>query len=430
MANAKYQKIEQLINSSFIIADKGVVKFLCASVLSHYLSGPPVWSFLVGPPSSGKTALLDGIANIKNNYSISSLTTKTFISGMKKHDQETSLLHIIKNGLLTLKDFTSILGMHQEEKKELFSQLREIFDGKINKRFGTGLAVNWEGKITLIAGVTEAIYQAHEVFSSMGERFAMYSLDLPDRYNVAYHTLGKNSDTVEMRQEIQLAFNAYFDEMLAQPINEYDIDEDLRVELSELSEFATRARSAVERDWRSPKKDITHVYRPEMPARFARQLKAMAQSLMIINENNKLENIDFQILHKMSLDSINFTRRAALRELARYDKVTTAGLATKIHYPTDTTRRLLEDLNALEVCERIKGSNKDEWQLKNSYKKIVLRLEHIIPVNKDLVGDEAEQYDALMAKANVDAPLPPLPELPKEIDPAELFNPLPEQPTA
>ena len=375
--NQNYQKIEKLIKETYLIADPGIVKLLCAGMLSHYISGRPAWIFIVGASSSGKTALLDGLTEIKNAHSISSITPKTLVSGMKKVDQETSLLHIIGSGIILMKDFTSIISMHDDDKKQIFGQLREIYDGRYVKRFGNGFNFLWEGKISIIAGVTEAIYQAREMFASLGERFIMYCPILPDRYEMAYETLGPESDSPAREAEIRAAFNEYINGLIENMPDTMEISDDLRKELANLADFATRARSPVQRDWRNPRKPITRVYTPEMPARFAKQLKVLAQSLMLMNEDGKLNEIDYYIIHKLALDSIDMTRILVLRELARYNLVSTAGLATKINHPTDTTRMVLEDLDALKVCNRIKGSNKDEWQLKDSYKKIVQQLENI-----------------------------------------------------
>jgi len=58
--------------------------------------------------------------------------------------------------------------MRNESRKEILSQLREIADGYYRKTFETGEEVTWEGKLSIIAGVTPAIeryYAIHQVLA-------------------------------------------------------------------------------------------------------------------------------------------------------------------------------------------------------------------------------------------------------------------------
>ena len=71
----------------------------------------------------------------------------------------------------------------------------------------------------------------------------------------------------------------------------------------------------------------------------------------------------------------------------------TAGLATKIGFPTSTIKRWLEDLTALGVAEREKGSGPqgDKWRILPIYRDIILRFEGITPEGGELTGDNAEE---------------------------------------
>src|SRR6266581_8901964 len=75
-----------------------------------------------------------------------------------------------------MKDFTSILTMHRDARGEIFSQLREIYDGQYSKAWGTGKEVNWHGKVGILAGVTGIIDRENAFNSALGERFLMYRI--------------------------------------------------------------------------------------------------------------------------------------------------------------------------------------------------------------------------------------------------------------
>ena len=174
----EFKKLEQLVKDIYLIADPGVIKFLCCCIISHRLPADPTWSFLVSPPSGGKTELLNCLTKVKGIYPLSSLTPHTFLSGQKRAGKETSLLTRLQNAILTFKDFTTVLSMQPDARNELYGQFREIYDGKMSKEFGTGETKTWKGKISFLAGVTTEIHLARELYSSMGERFALYQTAL------------------------------------------------------------------------------------------------------------------------------------------------------------------------------------------------------------------------------------------------------------
>ena len=140
--------------------------------------------------------------------------------------------------------------------------------------------------------------------------------------------------------------------------------------------------------------EITEVHPPEMPTRFAGVLMTYLLALMIINwnETGKFEifDEDKKILNKISLDSITKSKRIAMQELAKYDWLETAAIATKINMPTPPIRRWLEDLNALGVADRIKGTGPkgDKWRIIERYRQIMIKFEDLIYIGGDLEGED------------------------------------------
>src|SRR3990167_9163663 len=106
----KLKIVEQAFKDIFIIADEGVIKLILANIISHRLKADPTWLFLVGGSSTGKTEFISSLNNVAGIYTISSLTSHTFISGYKaKGSVEVSILDRMKNGIMSFKDFTGVL---------------------------------------------------------------------------------------------------------------------------------------------------------------------------------------------------------------------------------------------------------------------------------------------------------------------------------
>jgi hypothetical protein len=120
-----------------------------------------------------------------------------------------------------------------------------------------------------------------------------------------------------------------------------------------------------------------------MPTRVATQLQNFSRAVGVVNWNEtgvaEILPEDMKMLNKFTLDSIAKSRRTAMQELSRYEMITTSGLAVKLGFPTNSVRIWLQDLVALDIAERYKGTgNKgDSWAIKDNYRKIISKFENI-----------------------------------------------------
>lgn len=418
MKNEGLENLKKLVSETYLVEDPYIVEIMLAGVMNHWIGTDPAWLIIVAPSGGAKSEFINAISRcawgipgepIQSVHPLSTLTSKTFISGQKSGDgSETSLLNQINKGIITFKDFTSLLSEHKEERGVIMAQLREIFDGKYSKSFGTGQTVNWEGKITVIAGATYAIHSMKQAYTAMGERFLMYNVIQPDRIEAGRRTMENQDrgDMTERRKSVAEIYSKTLKDIFDNPPSIIPtITPDVRDATLLLAELATRARSDVERNWRSPQQEVTEVHPPEMPTRFAGQLQAFIKSFQLINfyETGKLELAPrhIQMINKLALDSVTKSRRIAMQELAKYDVIQTAGLATKLGMPTNTVRRWLEDLTALEIAEREKGTGNqgDRWKIKTNYRDIIRKFEGVKNEGEELTENNAEALEEAFQEA-------------------------------
>src|SRR5439155_8243728 len=125
-----------------------------------------------------------------------------------------------------------------------------------------------------------------------------------------------------------------------------------------LATLAVRCRSAVERDGHT--REVLLIPEPEAPGRLAGALLRLHNGLRAIGATDA--DI-WRLVTQCALDSMPALRRAVLGSLLRRQAVSTTGVAETIGYPTQTTRRALEDLTAHGVLVRSPmGPGKaDEW---------------------------------------------------------------------
>ena len=92
-----------------------------ACVAANIMTGDPVWLMLVGPPSSGKTQILNAISTLARMHSASVLSEQALLSGTPVRDHGAGasgglLRQIGTFGFILLKDFTSLLSIHRDKR--------------------------------------------------------------------------------------------------------------------------------------------------------------------------------------------------------------------------------------------------------------------------------------------------------------------------
>jgi len=149
------------------------LRVLFATVLTNDLPGEPLWVHVVGPPGSGKTALLESLSKCEQVYLASRMSGTSLVSGFKApHDP--SLIPKLIGKVFVLKDFTEVLGMNKPEKDNIYSTLRGAYDGSVYREFGNGVIRSYEGRFSMLTGVTHAIYLESD--ATLGDRFLRFHL--------------------------------------------------------------------------------------------------------------------------------------------------------------------------------------------------------------------------------------------------------------
>lgn len=148
-----------------------MLRILLGALLAHRLGGDPVWLLLIAPSGGAKTELLSATYLVPGVFPLSELTARTFASGLDSDRGEPSLLARPKDEVLVLNDFTTLLEASREERQAVLAQLREIYDGRFDKAWGTGKELHWRGRLGFLAGGHAHHRQNQAVLSVLGERF-------------------------------------------------------------------------------------------------------------------------------------------------------------------------------------------------------------------------------------------------------------------
>lgn len=346
------------------------IDVLLATLISQRLEGPPVWLFLVGPPGSAKTELISSLHDLEDVYSTSTVTPHALISGanFQGMKQDPSLIPKLNGKVLVVKDFTAVMGAKDQEKDEIFSILRDAYDGSCGKVFGNGVERAYDSRFTVIAAVTPMIYDVGYRHAQLGERFLKFSmadnLNHPDEYAIISRAIDNTDRETTMKKEIRDVVREFVERSLKGTVLP-EIPPVMKDRIIWLGRFGARMRGTVSRD--SYRNDIM-TSRPsaEVGSRLGIQLAKLARSLAMLHKREEVNVDDFTIIKKVMLDTVMQRTEDVLRTLyIAWEKgpMSTVELALLTRYPQATVLRLLQDLHVLDIVVRSGSSYKHKWRV-------------------------------------------------------------------
>ena len=333
-----------------VLSSTTPVRAMLGTVAANLLPGDPVWLGLIGPPSSAKSELLNSISELPNVVDADTITPSGLLSGTPKKQQDIGargglLRQIGSFGIITLKDFGSVLSMHAETRQETLAALRKIYDGAWTRHLGSagGKTLTWKGKVALVFAATEIIDAHHSVISSMGDRFLLSRLKPvtgKKQFTRALKHTGTGNN--QMRKELAAAVKKLFAKRRteASPISTEETEA-----IGKAIALAVRLRGAVARDFRS--RDIEAIYGAEGTARIGLALERLLAGLDTLGMDRAKA---LKVVEDVALDSAPPLRRRAYECVCKwsdkYQSIDTSDVAIELGLPTTSVRRILEDLEA------------------------------------------------------------------------------------
>lgn len=338
-----------------------------AVLLSHYLlTELPIWLFIIGESSSGKTALFINPferlpqANIKSN-----ITPKSFLSG--RGGSSSMLTRDGKSSIWLFKDFTSILQMKHEDLKSIMKYLREIYDGKVFNETGADAGkLAWEGKITCCAACTYSLDRAWSIHSELGERFLRLNLRSPNLEGAHYAAMAQVGKQASINQTLQrLAqgwlLNAYrfWESLGTVPHNQFKsfvlpdqpADPETSAMLYSFSLIISRCRMTT--DWDFLRKEIVRIGKMELTPRVSRNLWLLMLSHARLFGRTNPTHEDFSIVQRITLDSITEDRRLILSHVPTTGPIQYKALRRSLRgLALRQFKEALEELIAIQILNR------------------------------------------------------------------------------
>jgi hypothetical protein len=379
-----YNDIISSYQAYLSLNDKIPILVMLGAYLGIKIADAPVWLLIVGAPSGGKTAILEGLYDLSDCHLVGAMSEAGLLSGTSNRDKSKDstggiLRELGEEGVLVCKDWGAVLSAKSDQRDGLMQAFRDIYDGLWIRNLGTdgGKTYKWEGKAGLIGATTAAIDKHHAVVTALGNRYILCRIDEGnDSTRVDHAAMALRSAVFTDRKGAVRQQVVRFINNLQMPDNLEELIPDGGEEFNlivGLSDFASRARSHIERD--RYRHEVIALPEIENSPRLAKMLASLCMGLNVAGVEPELRRA---VLTRAARDSAPPIRIKILDFLYCSPDETqwfkTREVKDHINLTTrDFILRQLDDLRLLGLIHRqyVNGTDSRDgyrWAFKDQHK--------------------------------------------------------------
>ncbi len=360
------EKVKKLLPNS----QTGLKLVLAVAASSSFSNSLMLWLLLVGVPSSGKTDIVRLIKDADSTYYLDNLTQNAFISGERanKDNKVYDLLPLLDKKCLVIKDWTSIFSLDEKMTKKLLGDLVGIYDKEFTKFSSRRGNIGYVSAFSQLGCITPATLNRHTNYMNMvGPRFLCYTMpssSLEDEEQ-SYEQIFSNQDRSLIEKEARLYVSSYLARLVQKTPNIQPLSKEVQGYLKTAAGLMSNCRGIVilqSASFKSEDGEDVKYYEVldvqiEQPWRAVQQLIALAKYLAFVVGKDEVGADELAIIKEIVLSSMPADRAQALRTIKNLGGGLTAKVLTESSDRSiKTSRRLLDELVALKVLEKIKGS--------------------------------------------------------------------------
>src|SRR5262249_5012430 len=136
------EQVERTFRSYMHLPELEPLHVLLGAIAANLLPGEPVWLLLVCAAGGGKSELIRACNELPQVAPVTKMTEPALLSGTSAKEAAADatggvLRQIGALGVLSFKDFTSVLSADRDALLTMLGALREVFDGYWTREVGT-----------------------------------------------------------------------------------------------------------------------------------------------------------------------------------------------------------------------------------------------------------------------------------------------------
>lgn len=383
-----YQEVENKVLAFLPNAQIGLKIVLAVSVSCNFPNSHMLWMLLVGVPSSGKTDLVRLMKDAESAYYLDNLTQNAFISGERvtKSQKVYDLLPLINKKCLIIKDWTSIFSLDEKMTKKLLGDLVGIYDKEFTKFSSRRGNISYQSSFSQLGCITPATLNRHTQYMNMvGPRFLCYSMPTSTGEDAekSYESIFTNANRSLIEKEARLYVSSYLNQIIQKPFSIKPLSKPAQAYLRTIAELMSNCRGIVllqSSTFKNDEGEEVKYYEVsdvqiEEPWRAVQQIILLGQYLAFVVGCAEVTTEELSIIKEVVISSMPADRSQALRTIKEQGGTITAKqLSDSFDRSIKTSRRLLDELAALKVLEKVKGSGTiaTDYTISKQFKNILL----------------------------------------------------------
>ncbi len=352
---------------------------ICLAVhVAVKLESEPLWLYLVGAPSSGKSTICELIcADEHHTRALSKFTG--LVSGSR---QGSHLIPYLQNKAVVVKDGTLLLESTPQQLANVYGELRDIFDGSLEAKYRNGVSASFSNvTFGMIIGITERVYALN--MAALGERFLHCRLETTretetERNSTAIRrilsgcklSVSQGNDEGDSRSfPKQRQYTAGFINHLHSRLSNEDIlkpsftDDDCLL-IQALADLVACSRASAPR--KSDREEITYNSRPEASTRLVKLFSKLSLCLCYVYGCNKLTNTVKRVLCKVAIDTAHGRQFDILKAICLSQQgLNKLAVAASTGVPLETLTRKIDDMKSMEILLQSKENQRQSTGRRN-----------------------------------------------------------------
>ncbi|VEI03738.1 Uncharacterised protein [Acidipropionibacterium jensenii] len=330
--------------------DTDSLDLILASLAVQRMNGLPLWPLILSGSGNAKTETVN-TATAVGAVAVSTISSEGALlsaSSAKDRAEDATgglLREIGSDGVLVVKDMTSILSANGDIMKTVLGALREIYDGSWVRKTGSdgGKSLEWAGRLTVIGAVTSSWDEHQSAVSAMGDRFCLIRVDSSKgRTRQGRQAMANTGDEKLMAAELERAVKSVMDDADTEGVKLTDEEGETLLVAADL---VTRARSSVVHDRRG---NPEYAMQPEMPTRFAKQLAQIVRGGVAVG----MDRVDAVALAmRVAHDSIPPLRLEIMEFLQGRELTKVLDIRKGVGKPRTTVKQELERMELLGLLD-------------------------------------------------------------------------------
>lgn len=349
-----------------------VSELAMAAVLNAARTGDaPLWLWIVGEPSAGKTETVWGVSGEPIIYSLDSLTDKAFISGFVSPDGSppTDLLGELNGRCLLVKDLTPLLCGREEITRGVLGQMVSIYDGTFSRKTGTRERVEYKARFSFLGCVTGKGIERHQRYiQEMGSRllFCRVPSLTKEEEEEGMSRLLENGKRTGKIEDYKKLCSSYVDDLLKSGPLEIELTATQEDELKCMARLLARGRAvSIQDDDESARSG--NVRQVEGPFRILSQLRSLVIALALVHKRERATVHEMEIVRRVVLSTIPLNRASVLILFQRLGNLTpgnglTIALCKKAGMNEHTAQKRLKELVELGILSVDTSQKEHEYR--------------------------------------------------------------------